>query len=185
MNCQPPRDVLALWPPPPLGDWAERNMRQPIPIPGGDGFALPDRNNLNDLSNGISSPDSTDQGIGQPVDSTVNAGMVNARAERGVMDMGAYVSQTFNKVLNHVTTHSLGREFLYNWADAQFNVGGVTYPLDHGFGPGYHGDATVEMGNVQLYMRPGIWANQPQLGGTGKGTPTGINALNPLAQGGS
>lgn len=160
----PPPAIRDLWPTPPLGDWAVRDMQNPVPIAGGDGFAPPKRNNLGDRdtddSNGGysgASPDSTDYGVGQPVDTTTSPAFANYRAPRGRDDEGAYSAQKFLKVLNHVVTHSLGRESLYNWADAQFNVGGVGYPRDYGFGPGYHGDATLEMGNVQIYMRPGIW----------------------------
>lgn len=152
-----PPAIQALWPTPPLGDWAVRDMQKTIPLAGGDGFAQPQKNELNDLDNGSSSPDATDYGVGEPINNTTSPARVNYRAERGVGDQGAYVELHYNKILNHVVTHSLGRESLYNWADAQFNVGGVGYPRDYGFGPGFHGDCTVEMGNVQFYMRPGIY----------------------------
>lgn len=161
-----PPAIRDLWPVPPLGDWAVRDMNHTVPIAGGDGFAVPPPNELHDVINGVSSPDATDVGVGEPIDPTTSPSRVSYRAERGINDQGAYVAQGFNKILNHVMTHSLGREPLYNWADAQFNVGGVGYPLDFGFGPGFHGDATVEMGNVQFYMRPGIYTGgtpEPQV----------------------
>lgn len=161
-----PPAIRDMWPVPALGDWAVRDLNRPIPIAGGDGFATPTPNNLQDVVNGISSPDATDRGVGEPVDPTTSPARVSYRAERGLNDQGAYVSLEFHKILNHVVTHSLGRESLYNWADAQFNVGGVGYPADYGFGPGFHGDATVEMGNVQFYMRPGIYTGgtpEPQV----------------------
>lgn len=165
-----PPAIRDLWPIPPYGDWAVRDLNKTIPVAGGDGFAVPTTYNIPDVRNGVSSPDATDIGVGEPVDATMSPASTNYRAERGVNDQGAYTQQTYNKVLNHVVTHSLGRESLYNWADAQFNVGGVGYPPDFtGFGPGYHGDATVEMGNVQIYMRPGIYTGgtpSPQVAAT-------------------
>lgn len=147
-------------------------MNAPIPIAGGDGLAF-ENDNLPQRT--VTADEIPDTGVGQPVDVATSQGGTGHKARtsvtdidrandgfnarRGSQDNGAYANQTFNKVVSHVVTHSLGREILYNWADAQFNVGGPGsgYPLDFGFGPGYHGDATVEQGNVQMYMKPGIY----------------------------
>ncbi len=149
----PPPAIRALWPTPALGDWAVRDVNRPISIAGGDGLAL-ENDNLPQRE--VVDDEASETGVGQPIDVSTSQGR-NQTARRSVVDRGAYAEQYYTKPVSHMMTHSLGRETLYNWADAQFNIGGPGYPHDFGFGPGYHGDCTVEMGNVQLYMRPGIW----------------------------
>jgi hypothetical protein len=145
-----------------MGDWQVRDMQAPIPIAGGDGFALPLTSNLPDNSPNQHDQDDDDiwanTGVGEPVDAT-HSQALGESAARGPVSEGAYQYTNFLKTVSHLVTHSLGREILYNWADAQFNVGGVGsgYPLDYGFGPGAHYDCTPEQGNVQLYMKPGIY----------------------------
>lgn len=154
MIYAPPQAIRDLWPTPPLGDWAVRDVHKPVPVAGGDGFRMENEN----LEQRFSVSDEiADTGVGEPVNPAISEGAYQYAANRGIADRGAYAETTFNKHIPHLVTHSLGREILYNWADAQFNVGGVTYPLDYGFGPGAHYDATLEMGNVQLYMKPGIF----------------------------
>lgn len=155
----PPPAIRALWPTPLLGDWAVRDVTRPVPIAGGDGFRQELDNLPDNEPDGEDSPtdDVANTGVGQPVDVSVSQAIAGHYVPRGIEQQGAYEFQTFNNIVSHVVTHSLGREILYNWADAQFNVGGVGYPLDYGFGPGYHGDATIEQGNVQLYMKPGLY----------------------------
>lgn len=74
------------------------------------------------------------------------------RAARGIDFQGAYSSQIYATGADHIMTPSLARSMMYTFEDAQFNVGGPRYPLDYGFGPGFHGDCMTP----QFYMRPGI-----------------------------
>jgi hypothetical protein len=152
--CGVPDAVRDLWPTPALGDWAVRDVSRTAPVAGKDGFGEEENN----LEQRVVAKDKwKDTGIGDPVDPSVSAGLDHNRAIRGIDTQLDRPYQTYNKVVGPVVTRSLGRETLYNWQDAQYNVGGVGYPLDYGFGPGYHGDATIDQGNVQLYMKPGIY----------------------------
>lgn len=75
------------------------------------------------------------------------------RAERGQDDQGAYRFQTYNTGQDHHFLKSLAREILTSWSTAAWRVGGAPgYPLDYGYGPGFHGDCSTP----QFYMRPGI-----------------------------
>lgn len=150
----PPPTIRDLWPIPPLGDWARRDMQRPIPVAGGNGFQL-DNDNLPQRE--ITADEIADTGMGQPIDPSISQAISGHYVPRGVDQQGAYQFQTFNNRMSPVVTHSLAREILYNWADAQFNIGGgAGYPLDYGFGPGAHGDCLTP----QIYMKPGIYRNQ-------------------------
>lgn len=74
------------------------------------------------------------------------------RAPRGGDFNGEYASITYSTGMDHHMIPSLGREYLYTSSYAQLRVGGPHYPLDYGFGPGFHGDCM----SPQFYMRPGI-----------------------------
>lgn len=74
------------------------------------------------------------------------------RAMRGPEFQGEYAMQNYVTGMDHHMIPSLARGMLYTWDDAKFNVGGVSYPLDYGYGPGFHGDCM----SPQFYMRPGI-----------------------------
>jgi len=74
------------------------------------------------------------------------------RAARGPEFEGEYTAQRYVVGMDHLVIPSLARQMRYTWGDAAFNVGGPHYPLDYGFGPGYHGDCM----SPQFYMRPGI-----------------------------
>ena len=178
MIYAPEPAIRALWPVPALGDWEKRDLQKPLPVPGGSGLTFPINNLAQRLAVGGSE---LATGIGDPVDPSLSAGTTNFPARRGVADRGTYAEQTYNNPVPHLVTHSLARETLYNWADAQFNVGGgAGYPYDYGFGPGAHYDATVEMGNVQMYMKPGIYIASPGA----KATP-GKGSTSPTTVGGS
>jgi hypothetical protein len=155
--CGVPDAVRDLWATPALGDWAVRDVARPVPVAASHGF-VPEENNLEQRE--VAKDYWKDTGVGDPVDPNSSMGTDHFRAVRGVDTTIDHPYQTYNKHIGPVVTRSLGRETLYNWFDAQFNVGGVGYPNDYGFGPGYHGDATIEQGNVQLYMRPGIYRRQ-------------------------
>lgn len=73
------------------------------------------------------------------------------RAGRGIEYQGEYSMQNYATQMDHHVIPSLARGMLYTWTDAQYNVGGPRYPLDYGFGPGFHGDCM----SPQFYMRPG------------------------------
>lgn len=151
--CGVPEAVRNLWPTPRLGDWAVRDVQKTVPVAGSHGFELVEDNLP---ASELTHDRWKDTGIGEPVDPSKSAGADHWHALRGIDTQLDRPYQTYNKVLGHLVTQSLGREMLYNWSDAQFNVGGVGYPLDYGFGPGYHGDTPDPRTNPQTYMRPGI-----------------------------
>lgn len=68
--------------------------------------------------------------------------------------------------IGSVMTRTLARNQVAGTLEARWRVGGVSYPFDFGYGPGYHGDAqTVWPNNPQVYLRnPGIrpLANVPE-----------------------
>jgi hypothetical protein len=74
------------------------------------------------------------------------------REPRGTDFNGEYNSVTYSTGMDHHILPSLGREYLYTSSYTALKLGGPHYPLDYGFGPGYHADCMTP----QFYMRPGI-----------------------------
>lgn len=76
----------------------------------------------------------------------------------GVAYEGFAPSLIYLKRLGNMVTRALARNYLSGVVESRWRVGGISYPLDFGYGPGYHGDAgTVWPNNPQTYMRnPGI-----------------------------
>lgn len=130
----------SLWPYPPIGEAAQRDPHIPDPVPGLDRPAQ---------SQAVASPQ-------------VNkSGTYDGRTFRGgggIDYSGFPPSVQYIKRIGQMVTSALARSFLYAGMESRWRVGGVTYPLDYGYGPGYVGDAqTLWLDNPQAYLRnPGI-----------------------------
>ena len=104
-----------------------------------------------------------------------------ARPGGGVVADGTPPGLVYLKRIGRMMTAALAKNAIAGMMDARWRVGGVSYPPDFGFGPGYHGDAeTVYPNNPQVYLRnPGIipLTNVPV---TWRYAPTGgIQAVGP------
>lgn len=133
------------WPLAPVGEAARRDPHIGDPVPstgqtGGQAAASPSIRQV-----------TTRQGYG----ARPGTGIV---ADGGPTTSGKPPALVYIKTIGTMMTNALGKNFLSAIIDARWRVGGVSYPPDFGFGPGYHGDAaTIYPNNPQTYLKnPGI-----------------------------
>lgn len=128
------------WPYPPIGEAAQRDPHQPDPTPGLD---------RKPQSQANASP---------PVHSSGKFDGKTFHGGGGSQFNGFPPALVYIKALGSLMTRTLARNYLSGNVETRWRVGGVSYPLDYGYGPGYHGDAqTVWPDNPQIYLRnPGI-----------------------------
>lgn len=130
----------SMWPLPPVGESQRRDPHVGDPVPYG---------NQKPKSQAVVSPQlntvTTPQGYG-------------ARPGGGIVATGYASGRVYLKSLGGIMARTLGKNFLAGIFDARWRVGGVGYPPDFGYGPGYHGDSeTLFPNNPQVYLRnPGI-----------------------------
>ena len=128
------------WPYPPIGEAAQRDPHVPDPTPGLD---------RSPQSQANASPQV--QSAGTYDDRTFHGG-------GGAQYYGFPATVLYIKRLGTLITRTLARNYLSGVVETRWRTGGVSYPLDYGFGPGYVGDAqTLWLDNPQAYLRnPGI-----------------------------
>ena len=143
---------------PPIGESAQRDPHVPDPTPGLDRKPL-------------------SQADADPPVSTVGWSGHHWAVGGGAAYDGFPASISYIKRIGSLMTRSLARNLLSGIVEARWRVGGVTYPLDFGYGPGYHGDAqTLWLDNPQAYLRnPGIipLTNSPATYRIAPNMPTG------------
>jgi len=125
----------SIWPLPPVGEAARRDPHVPDPTPGLQRKPVDQR----DISPSV-------------------AKVGGMHSGGGVALTGQHWQAVYVKRLGNVMTRTLARNWLAGIVDARWRLGGVSYPPDYGYGPGYHGDAaTLWPDNPQTYLRnPGI-----------------------------
>jgi hypothetical protein len=128
------------WPYPPIGESAQRDPHVPDPVPGLDQPAQ---------SQAVASPQ---------VDKSGTYEGRTFRGGGGVVYNGLPPAVQYIKRIGSMLTSTLARSLVYAQLESRWRVGGVTMPLDYGYGPGYVGDAqTLWLDNPQAYLRnPGI-----------------------------
>jgi hypothetical protein len=130
----------ALWTYPPIGEAAQRDPHKPDPTPGLD-----------------RKPQS--QANASPPARSLGWGGRTWRVAGGSQFNGLAPTVTYIKIIGSLITRSLARNYLSGVQESRWRVGGVSYPLDFGYGPGYVGDSqTLWLDNPQAYLRnPGIF----------------------------
>jgi hypothetical protein len=130
----------SMWPYPPIGEAQRRDPHVGDPVP----FA-----NQKVKSQAVVSP---------PLNQVTTTTGYGMRPGGGIVADGFAPGRVYLKSLGGIMQRTLGKNFLSAIIDARWRVGGVSYPPDFGYGPGYHGDAaTVFPNNPQTYLRnPGI-----------------------------
>lgn len=125
----------SIWHLPPVGEAARRDPHVPDPYPGGS----------RDISQAVIDPPVQRAGRWH------SGGGIDAYP-------GIATALTYAKILGTAMTRNLGIEFRSGWLESRWRLGGISYPADYGFGPGYHGDAqTLWYDNPQTYLRnPGV-----------------------------
>lgn len=129
----------SLWAYPPIGESAQRDPHVPDPTPGLD-----------------RQPQS--QANASPAVRSMRYAGRNFHSGGGSQFNGTAPQVIYLKELGTLVTRSLSRNYLSGVVETRWRVGGIGYPNDYGFGPGYHGDSeTVYPNNPQVYLRnPGI-----------------------------
>jgi hypothetical protein len=129
----------SLWAYPPIGEAAQRDPHVPDPTPGLERKPL-------------------SQADADPPVQTTRYQDRHFAVGGGMQYNGLPASISYIKRIGTLLTRSLSRNLLSGIVEARWRVGGVTYPLDYGYGPGYVGDAqTLWLDNPQAYLRnPGI-----------------------------
>ena len=129
----------SLWAYPPIGEAAQRDPHAPDPTPGLD--RKPESQANASARVATRKYDERNFGVGD-----------------GVTFNGFPTALTYIKRIGSLVTRSLARNYLSGVVETRWRVGGVSYPFDYGYGPGYHGDAqTLWLDEPQAYLRnPGI-----------------------------
>lgn len=130
----------SLWPYPPIGEAAQRDPHVPDPTPG------------------LNRPPQSQENASPPVRSAGKFAGRTFHSGGGSQFDGTAPSIVYLKEIGTLVTRTLSRNYLSGVVESRWRVGGITYPSDYGFGPGYHGDAeTVWPNNPQVYLKnPGI-----------------------------
>jgi len=129
----------SLWTYPPIGESAQRDPHVPDPTPGLD---------RQPQSQATASPP-----VGQVKYASGHLGVGEGASYTGFAPAITYI-----KRIGSLVTRSLARNYLSGVTETKWRVGGVSYPFDYGYGPGYMGDAqTLWLDEPQAYLRnPGI-----------------------------
>jgi hypothetical protein len=130
----------SMWPLPPVGEAQRRDPHVGDPVP----FS-----NQSPKSQAVISP---------PLQQLTTPTGYGMRPGGGIVADGYAAGRVYLKSLGGIMQRTLGKNFISGIIDARWRVGGVSYPPDFGFGPGYHGDSeTLYPNNPQVYLRnPGI-----------------------------
>lgn len=130
----------SMWPLPPVGEAQRRDPHVGDPVPFGN------------------KPPVSQADVSPPLQKVTTPEGYKSTPGGGILAVGYAPSRVYLKSLGGIFARTLAKNFLAGIIDARWRVGGVSYPPDFGFGPGYHGDSeTLYPNNPQVYLRnPGI-----------------------------